>query len=232
MSVREICVKSYVAWKESVAMTFSTNCDLAIECLDFRVATIVVRMMKIKVATSRFSNFDSAIPGLVAMLHCRTLSFFGLKGTCRRLVRIRVVGLKSFRALIGPARRSSSMHTSLMVLSYRCPWCQGAVLEMSIIHSKEFFIRIVLSKFFNLSIPCLVISTHKTESEWTKTFAFVHVITWSGVSVDLVHEGAVLSIGDTFRISVRWSNINLCVISKKYKSSSKFVFLFSSQFSV
>ena len=125
MSVREICVKSYVAWKESVAMTFSTNCDLAIECLDFRVATIVVRMMKIKVATSRFSNFDSAIPGLVAMLHCRTLSFFGLKGTCRRLVRIRVVGLKSFRALIGPARRSSSMHTSLMVLSFRCPWCQG-----------------------------------------------------------------------------------------------------------
>ena len=64
------------ALKESVAITLSTICDLAIECfgiraiksLDVRVATIVVRMMKKKVATSRFSNFGSAIPGLLAML--------------------------------------------------------------------------------------------------------------------------------------------------------------------
>ena len=41
----------------------------AIERLDVRVANIVVRMMKRKVATSRFSNLGSAIPGLLAMLH-------------------------------------------------------------------------------------------------------------------------------------------------------------------
>ena len=79
MSVREIFFKkSHVALKESVAITLSTNCDLAIECLGVRaidclgvrVATIVVKMMKKKFATSRFSNFGPAIPGL--------LSFFGM----------------------------------------------------------------------------------------------------------------------------------------------------------
>ena len=63
---------------------------------------------------------------------CRTLSFFGIKEfcppfSCRRLVGIRVVDSKSLRARIGPAWRSSSLHTSVMVLSYRCLWCQGAV---------------------------------------------------------------------------------------------------------
>ena len=58
MSAREICVKkSCAALKESVATTLSNNYDLAIECLGVRVATIVVRMMKKKVATSKFSNF-------------------------------------------------------------------------------------------------------------------------------------------------------------------------------
>ena len=66
MSAREICVKkTFVALQESSAITLSTNCDLSIECLGVRaieclgvhVATIVVRMMKMKVATSRFSNF-------------------------------------------------------------------------------------------------------------------------------------------------------------------------------
>ena len=90
ISVREICEnnlrisKNLAKWlphrfcKESVAITLSTTCDLAIECLDVRaigsldvrVATIVVRMIKTKkVATSRFSNFDSATPSLLAMLH-------------------------------------------------------------------------------------------------------------------------------------------------------------------
>ena len=63
--------KSCVALKESVAITLSTNCDLAIECpgvhaigsIDVRVATNFVTMMK-----RRFSNLDSAIPGLLAML--------------------------------------------------------------------------------------------------------------------------------------------------------------------
>ena len=64
--------------KESAAITLSTTCDLAIECLgvraieglDVRVATIVVRMMKRKkVATRRFSNLGSATPVLFAMLH-------------------------------------------------------------------------------------------------------------------------------------------------------------------
>ena len=56
--------------KESVAITLSSTCDLAIddlviECLEslgVRVATIVARVMKRKeVATSKFSNFDSSL---------------------------------------------------------------------------------------------------------------------------------------------------------------------------
>ena len=46
MSVREICGKksNFVALKESVAITLSTNVDLdAIESLGVRVATIVVK---------------------------------------------------------------------------------------------------------------------------------------------------------------------------------------------
>ena len=127
--------------KESAAITFSTTCDLAIECfgvraidgLDVRVATIVVRMMKRKkVATRRFSNLGSVTPVLFAMLHWNffvSLSFFGMKEfcrpcPCRRLVRIFFVVLKSFRALIGPAWRSSSLNTSVIVISYRWLWCQ------------------------------------------------------------------------------------------------------------
>ena len=41
----------------------------AIESLGVDVATNVVRMMKRKFATSRFSNLGSAIPGLLAKLH-------------------------------------------------------------------------------------------------------------------------------------------------------------------
>ena len=66
-----------MAFKESAAITLSTNCDLAIECLGVRVATVVVKMMKRKFATSEFSNFGCAIPGLLAMLHrmvCAVLS--------------------------------------------------------------------------------------------------------------------------------------------------------------
>ena len=134
MSVHEICEKSYVALKESAAITLSTNWDLTIECLgvraieilDVRVATIVVRMMKRKVATSRFSHVDSAIPVLLAMLH--RMVFALLSHSSERLENF-VVGLKSFLPRIGPAWRSSSLHTSVMVLSYRCLWCQVALWE-------------------------------------------------------------------------------------------------------
>ena len=69
--------KSFLALKESVVITVCTNCDPAIECLDVRavenlgvrVATIVVKMVMKKVATNKFSNFDSAIPRWLAMLH-------------------------------------------------------------------------------------------------------------------------------------------------------------------
>ena len=73
--------------KSLLAITLSSLAigDLAIECLgvraideslDVRVATIVARKMKKKVATSRFSNLDSSILILLAMLHRCTLSFF------------------------------------------------------------------------------------------------------------------------------------------------------------
>ena len=57
--------------KESVAVTLSTTChgSRAIESPDVRVATIVVRVIKRKFATRRFSNSFSAIPSLLAMLH-------------------------------------------------------------------------------------------------------------------------------------------------------------------
>ena len=87
--------------------------DLAIESLEVRVATIVVRMMKRKeVATSRFSNFDPATPVLLAMLHRMVFALLSrsFKEVCRpcfsrRVVSIFVVGLKSVRALIGPGWR-------------------------------------------------------------------------------------------------------------------------------
>ena len=62
------------------------------------------------------------------------------------------------------------------------------------------------------------------------TFAFVHVISWPWESVDLVHERDVPSIMVTFRISAWWSKINFWVISNKFWSSSKFVFLKTSNF--
>ena len=70
MSLREICeTKIYMALKESVAITISTNVDLAIECLGVRIATIVVKMMKRQFETSEFSNSGCAISGLLATLH-------------------------------------------------------------------------------------------------------------------------------------------------------------------
>ena len=76
MSVQEICEKIICGF-ERVCSRLSTNCDPAIECLgvraieslDVRVATILVRMMKRKVATCRFSSLGSAFPGLLVMLH-------------------------------------------------------------------------------------------------------------------------------------------------------------------
>ena len=58
-----------MAVKESAAITLSTNVDLAIDCLGVRVATIVVKMMKRKFATSEFSKFGCAIRVVLATLH-------------------------------------------------------------------------------------------------------------------------------------------------------------------
>ena len=59
----------YMASKESVVVTLSTNVDLDIERVGVRVATIVVKFMKRKFATSGISSFACAIPSLLAMLH-------------------------------------------------------------------------------------------------------------------------------------------------------------------
>ena len=69
---------------------------------------------------------------------CRALSFFGIltfcrPGSCRRLVRVCVVDLKSFRARIGPACLSSSLDASKMLFSYQFRWCQVALWERSIV---------------------------------------------------------------------------------------------------
>ena len=87
----------------------------AIESLDVRVrvATNFVEVMKRKkIATSKFSNLDSSILNSARNYSsnglCLILSFFGIEEfcrpcSCRRLVRIFVVGSKSLLALIGPA---------------------------------------------------------------------------------------------------------------------------------
>ena len=62
MSVREICETKFVVLKESVAITLPTNVDLATECLGGRVATIVVKMMKGRSATSGISNTSGTPP--------------------------------------------------------------------------------------------------------------------------------------------------------------------------
>ena len=113
-----------MALKESVAITLSTNCDLAIECLGVRVTTIDVKMMKRKFATSEFSNVDSSTPILLAMLHRMV---FVRPCSRRRSVRVCVVDLKSFRTRIGPSCRSSSLDASKMVFPYRFRWCQVAL---------------------------------------------------------------------------------------------------------
>ena len=109
--------------KESVAITLSTTGDVAIgdraigdltiESLDVRVAIIVVKMMSKMVATSGFSNVDSSILILVAILHrmvlCLILSFFDKNKefcrpcSCRRRARIFEEGPKSVLSFIGPA---------------------------------------------------------------------------------------------------------------------------------
>ena len=104
--------------KESVTFTLFTTCDLAIgdlatgdlavgclgvraiESLDVRVATIVVRDVRKNVATSKFSDFwlihSNSARNASSNGPCFILSFFWRKEFCRSC-------LKSFRDLIGPA---------------------------------------------------------------------------------------------------------------------------------
>ena len=69
--------KIYVALKESVAIAHSTNVGLAIECLGVRVATVDVKMMGRKFATSGFPISRSARNASSHGL-CRAFSFFGI----------------------------------------------------------------------------------------------------------------------------------------------------------
>ena len=75
-----------MALEESVAVTLSTTVDLAIECLGVRVATIVVKMMKMKFATSGIANFGCAIPDLLAMRHRLVFGALSRSSGCRRFV--------------------------------------------------------------------------------------------------------------------------------------------------
>ena len=85
--VREICEKkNYTDLIESVAITLSTHVDLAIKRPGDRVATVVVKLMKRKFATSGISNFGCATPGLLAMLHCIVFGALSRSSGCRRFV--------------------------------------------------------------------------------------------------------------------------------------------------
>ena len=50
-------------------MALKVSVDLSIERIGVRVATVVVKLMKRKLATSGISNVGCAIPGLLAILH-------------------------------------------------------------------------------------------------------------------------------------------------------------------
>ena len=73
VSSRNLRKKSTRLLTESVAITVSTDVDLAIEWLGGRVATIVVKMMKRKFATSGIFNFGCAIPGSIEWSLARSL---------------------------------------------------------------------------------------------------------------------------------------------------------------
>ena len=53
---------------------------------------------------------------------------------------------------------------------------------------------------------------HKTESKYTRTYDFVHLITCRRNNLHLIHEGSVRSIAFTFRIPSEWPNTNLWVM--------------------
>ena len=75
---------------------------------------------------------------------------------------------------------------------------QSVLHQFQTILSKSWTVEILQIDFsiFGSLVNACIFSKHKTESEYRCVlFAFVHVITWSCVSVD-VH-----AIGDTFRIS-------------------------------
>ena len=109
-----VCAKSvkptYMALKQSVAMTLSTNVDLATERLGVHVATIVGKMMKRKFATSGISNFGCAIPGLLAMLHRMVFGALSRSSGCSVLSSL--LSLKNCETVRGGLEVFSRSHRS------------------------------------------------------------------------------------------------------------------------
>ena len=73
--------KNYMVLKESIAITLSTNFDLAIECLGVSVATIVVKMIRGSLLCSQFF-IEWSLPYSLVLRKKGIMSSFFLSKTC------------------------------------------------------------------------------------------------------------------------------------------------------
>ena len=113
---------------------------------------------------------------------------------------------------------SFQVHLDLLENSQCCESWEFFPLEINCFSIKTNCVLVWGKPFeiFNLSCPfssatpgfCSILPAHGTESAWTQTFAFTHLIKLSLNSVDLIYEGAWYSSIFTFRISSECFFIN------------------------
>ena len=124
-------------------------------------------------------------------------------------------------------------------LHSRKSWENIPLETQSVLH--QFSARFGLSKFFNWIFPSLgSLLNAPASSPSIRRNMCRRVLLLSSTLVTMIVRKCgsrpwrrlSYSIVDTFRISAWWSNINLCVISDKFWSSSRFVFLKTLTFSV
>ena len=123
--------------------------------------------------------------------------------------------LKVFRLYV----LSLQVHLDLLENSQCCESWEFFPLEFNCFSIKTNCVLVwgILCEIFNLSCPFRIggswivfyfLPAHRTESAWTQTFAFIHLIGLSLNSVDLIHEGDWYSSIFTFRISSECFFIN------------------------
>ena len=166
------------------------------------------------------------------------LHFLFLSNRCRWTLTWRWSGLRIPKVRCSVfATHSGSLEESAMTQVLGKYWTR----TQSVLHRFQIILCMKQWKCFNLIFPssiCFWVFWHCSQAwEGIREDVYFclrpidHLIVRKCI-VDLAHERDVQSIGVTFRISAWWSNINLCVISNKFWTSSKFVFLYTSEFSM